>query len=277
MDVKSDRNKMTGISPKETELIATISEKGLSIFTLEDAVRLLNDNKRSVSRLVSSLVRKRKLQRIEKAKYLLIPPMAWKRGEFSEQGAVIATQLIEPYYLSYWTALDIYGWTEQPSQTIFIATTKQKASLKVQGMTFKFVRLKPKRFFGYRERWNGPHKVTVADMEKTIVDCLDQPRYCGEIVEAVKGIWNGRDEIDFSKTLTYAVRMNNGAIIKRLGYIMETLEILTPEFRNKLVSRISRGFVNLDPGGPKTQSKLVPEWQIRLNVNPKNLTEWIRH
>jgi len=277
MSVRFNHNKMTGISPKEAEVIATISENGLSVFTLADAVRLLDNNKRSVLRLVSSLIKKRKLQRIEKAKYLLIPPMAWKRGEFSEQGTVIATQLVEPYYLSYWTALNLYGWTEQPARTIFIATTKQKASLKVQGMTFKFVKLRPKRFFGYRERWDGAHKVIVADMEKTIVDCLDQPRYCGEIVEAAKGIWNGRNEIDFSKVLTYAERMNNGAIIKRLGYIMETLGILTPEFSKKLLSRIIRGYVNLDPDKSRTRGKLVAEWQVKVNMNQENLTEWIRH
>lgn len=268
---------MSGISPREAELIATISENSLTVFTLEEAARLLAVHKTTVVRLANNLVKKQKLQRIERGKYLLIPPAAWKEGKFSEQGIVIASQLVRPYYISYWTALNLYGWTEQPSRTIFVATTKIKKTLSVQGVSFKFVRLRPERFFGYVDRWVGSLKVTVADMEKTIVDCLDQPRYCGEIVEATKGIWNGRDEVDFEKLLTYADRMKNRAILKRLGYLMETLNILSPDYRKKLASRITRGYVDLDPGIAKSKGTNASNWQVRVNINPANLTEWITH
>jgi predicted transcriptional regulator of viral defense system len=184
---------------------------------------------------------------------------------------------VQPYYGSYWTGLNLYGWTEQPSRTIFVATTRIKQTLTVQGMTFKFVRLKPDRFFGFTERWVGSQKVSVADKEKTIVDCLDQPRYCGEIVEAAKGIWNGRNELNFEKLLSYADRMTNSAIVKRLGYIMETLSILSLDYRKSLTARIKRGYVDLDPGVTKSGGKNIPEWQIRVNINPVSLTEWITH
>lgn len=268
---------MPGISPREVELIASISEKGLTVFTLEEASILMGVNKATIVKLANNLVKKRKLQRIERGKYLLIPPAAWKEGKFSEQGIVVASQLIHPYYISYWTALNLYGWTEQPSQTIFVATTKIKKSLTVQGVSFRFVRLKANRFFGHVDRWVGAQKVTIADREKTIVDCLDQPRYCGEIVEVAKGIWNGRDEVDFEKVLNYADRMKNGAILKRLGYLMEALGILTQDYHKKLAPRIRRGYVDLDPGAAKSAVTKSPKWQIRVNVKPENLTEWKNH
>lgn len=261
----------------EAGLIRAIEKRGLSIFTFDQAMELTPIGRDSAKKLIFNLVKKRVIQRLEKGKYLLIPSTAREHGEYSEKGTIIAAHLIDPYYLSYWTALKFYGWTEQPSNTIFIATTKQKAPLRVKGITFKFIRLKDTRFFGYDGHRDGQYKVKVADKEKAIVDCLDQPRYSGEIVEVAKGIWNGRNEIDIEKVLGYAERMKNGAIIKRLGYLMETLEILTPEFRKRLLSRVRRGIVSLEPDRSKISGRIIPEWQLRENLDPENLTEWMKH
>jgi len=268
---------MTGISPREEELITAISSSGKRVFTVSDAAQLLNVSNEAASKVIHNLTKKRKLQRIEKAKYLLIPPEAWKVGEYTEEGVIVASQLIEPYYLSYWTALSFHGWTEQPSRTIFVVTPKVKKPVELQGISIRFVKLAPKRFFGFEERWVDNQKVNVADSEKTIIDCLDQPRYCGEIVEVVKGLWNGRKEIDFKKLLDYALRMNNGAIIKRLGFLMDVLEINKPKFRSGLLKNITPNYALLDPGEKGRAGSPNKEWNILVNINPQNLTEWRTH
>jgi len=267
---------MAGIGTKETELIATLSDKRIKVFSIADASRLLGISRGSASDLVLQLLRKKKLLRIEKAKYLVIPPEAWKTGEYTEEGIIIASQLIAPYYLSYWTALSFYGWTEQPSRTIFIATTKLKRPVDIKGVQFRFIRLRPNRFFGFEEQWVGDEKISVADREKTIVDCLDQPRYCGEIVEAAKGLWNGRKELDFDKLFTYAQRMGNGAIIKRLGYLMDILGMQKAGYRKKQQKLITSGYVALDPGKGRNGS-YNKDWVLIVNVAPENLTEWKLH
>jgi len=272
-----NQNKMTGLGPKETELIATIGSKGLRVFTVSDVAGLLNITNISASQIIHRLVEKRKLQRIEKAKYLLIPPEAWKIGEYTEEGIIVASQLVTPYYLSYWTALSFHGWTEQPSRTIFVATPKIKKAVELQGINIKFVKLHTRRFFGFGEHWVGNQKVVVAEKEKTIVDCLDQPRYCGEIVEVAKGLWNGRKDLDQGKLLKYALKMKNGAIIKRLGYLLDILEINKPKTRKELLKNKTPNFALLDPGQTGSTIAQNKEWSLNVNVNPKNLTEWRTH
>ena len=267
---------MAGIGPKEAELIANLSDKRIRVFSVAEAADLMKISRSIASDLVLRLLKKKKLIRIEKAKYLIVPPEAWKTGEYTEEGIIIASQLLTPYYISYWTALSFYGWTEQPSRTIFIATTKQKQTIEMQGTNFRFVRLSSERFFGFNEHWIGNQKVSVANKEKTIVDCLDQPRYCGEIVEAVKGLWNGRKELSFENIIEYARKMNNGAIIKRLGFLMDTLEIHKPKLRMKMKKNITSGYVALDPGS-EVKGFHNKEWNLRINVNPDNLTEWRTH
>lgn len=267
---------MAGIGTKETELIATLSDRRIRVFSVAEAAKILKITRSTASDLVLRLLKKKKLIRIEKARYLIIPPEAWKSGEYTEEGIIIASQLLKPYYISYWTALSFYGWTEQPSRTIFIATTKLKQPIELQGTKFRFVRLRSERFFGFGEQWIGNQRVSVADKEKTIVDCLDQPRYCGEIVEVAKGLWNGREALQFDKVLEYARKMNNGAIIKRLGFLMDALEINEPKLRNEMKTNLTSGYVSLDPES-KGNGIHNKEWNLYININPENLTEWKRH
>jgi len=271
------RNKMTGLGPKEAELIATIGGTGRRVFSVSEASELMGVSNVHVSKLVHRLVQKKKLQRIEKAKYLLIPPEAWKIGKYTEDGTIVASRLITPYYLSYWTALSFYGWTEQISRTFFVAITKIKKPVELKWIKIRFVKLRPNRFFGFEEHWVGSQKVIVADKEKTIVDCLDQPRYCGETVEVAKGLWNGRKELDYAKLLDYSLRMKNGAIIKRLGYLLDMLEINKPKIRKELLKNKTPNLAILDPGHKGSTGIQNKEWNLRVNVNPQNLTEWRRH
>ena len=267
---------MAGIGTKEAELIANLSDRRIRVFSVADAAEIMAITRSSASDLVLRLLRKKKLIRIEKARYLIVPPEAWKTGEYTEEGIIIASQILKPYYISYWTALSFYGWTEQPSRTIFIATTRPKKTIESQGTNFRFVRLRSERFFGFSEQWVGNQKVSVADKEKTIVDCLDQPRYCGETVEVVKGLWNGRHDLFFEKIIEYARKMNNGAIIKRLGFLMDTLEIHKPKLRKEMKKNMTSGYVALDPSS-KMNGTHNKEWNLRINVNPDNLTEWRTH
>lgn len=272
-----NRNKMTGLGSKEAELIATVGRSGRRVFTISEAAKLLGITSLQVSKIVHRLFQKRKLQRIEKAKYLLIPPEAWKEGEYTEEGIIVASQLILPYYLSYWTALSFYGWTEQPSRTIFVATSKIKKPVELQGMKIRFVKLNSNRFFGFEEHWVGNQKVVVAEKEKTIIDCLDQPRYCGEIVEVAKGLWNGRKELNYVKLLEYSLRMKNGAVVKRLGYLLDILEINKPKIRKELLKNKTPNFAVLDPGHKESTGEPNKEWNLTVNVDPHNLTEWRTH
>lgn len=251
--------------------MATVGSSGLRVFTVAEAAKLMATDNKTVTKLVHRLAKKRKIFRIEKGKYFLIPPEAWKTGKYTEEGVIIASQLVKPYYLSYLTALSFYGWTEKPSKTIYVATTKLKRPLSFQGITIKFVRLRSDRFFGFTEQWIGNQKVAVADKEKTIVDCLDQPRYAGEIVEVAKGLWNGRNEIDFIKLIEYAKSINRGAIVKRFAYLMDILGILQPEMRKVLMKHINQTLIVLDPSQNETSMSVNKEWKIRVNVKPADL------
>lgn len=258
-----------GLGKKSSRLLSELAESNKSIFTVDDAVKILKGKKSSVTKLLHDLTRKKWLFRLSRGKYLILPLEAGLKPEFTEHEFIIASNLINQYYISYWSALNYYGFTEQVSKTIFVAATKRKRETNILGLKIKFITIKKNKFFGFRKILINNHPVNLAEKEKVIIDCLDFPRNCGGIIEVIKSIDSAREELDFKKLEDYAKRMKNSAIINRLGYILDLLDIKT-----KL--KPSKHYVFLDPLIKKKISYNT-KWKIIENISKKDSLSWREH
>lgn len=193
-----------GLGEVGTNLLKTLSIENKNIFTVEDAANILNKNKHYVRNLLYELTKKKWIFRMKRGKYLVLPLESGLEGEFTEHEFVIASHLINPYYIGYWSALNYHSYTEQVSKTIFVATIKRMRNLEIKGLRYYFVTLSKKKFFGYEKSWVENKPILLSDKEKTIVDCLDHPEYCGGITEVSKGLFYGRDDLNFEKIVEYA-------------------------------------------------------------------------
>jgi predicted transcriptional regulator of viral defense system len=173
---------------------------------------------------------------VEKGKYLLL---GLEPERVLSNPLFIASHLVTPAYVSYWSALHFYGFTEQVPLTVFAATTKKKRPVSFHGFQFRFVTVQPGKFFGYRREMVGELPVLIADEAKAIVDSLDQPRYAGGITEVAKTLRTALEMVDVSTLVEYANRMGNKSLGSRLGYLLESLghpvEGQHPEPRPELV------------------------------------------
>ena len=66
------------------------------------------------------------------------------------------------------------------------------------------------------------------------------------------------------------LQMNIGAVIRRLGYLMELFEIGSPKSRKPLRKRLTDTVVRLDPLLP-AGGKYLNCWRLQLNVTPEEL------
>lgn len=271
-------NEKSGLSPTEALILSRLSEQGKNIFTMKDAKQTIEINKRHLENLLQRLVNKKWLQRIEKGLYMIIPLEAGEHGDYTEHEFIIASRLINPYAISYWSALNYHGFTEQIPGTVFVSSTTRKKAFQIEilRIRYKFIKLSNKKFFGLMKIWIENKPITITDREKTIIDCLDHPEYCGGIVETIKGIWNGRRELDFDKITEYGIKMGNGAIFKRLGYLTEVLDLPVEKYQQHWQGQISAGYNLLDPHLPK-MGKYVAKWRLRLNIPKDDLLEWRIH
>jgi len=258
--------KRKGLSKNEAYLLSYLAENGKNIFTLNDIVNVLKCRYENAKVIVGRLVNKKWVIRIGKGKYLIVPLTAGVAGEYTEHEFIVASLITKDYYIGYWTALNYYGFTEQVPNKIFIATKKRLKDRKIHETCLKFVCLSKKKFFGFDNISISNLKVNISDKEKTIIDCLDKPKYCGGIEEIVKSIFFAKEEIDFKKLTNYAIKIGNNAVIKRLGFILDFLSMDSKNLKNK----ISSSYSVLDPTKEK-KGKYSSEWKILINVSKEEL------
>jgi len=258
-----------------SDLLTEMTRQGKRIFTFKDASVAYGSSGQSLRDLLSTLVKRGWLLRIEKGKYLILPFEAGREREWTEHEFIIASYLIKPYYVGFRSALNYYGYTEQVSRIVFVASTgrKLKSSLEVSGVTYRFVSISERKFFGYKQISIDEYQVNISEPEKTIVDCLDQLRYCGGISEVAKAIWYGRNELDFVKMAEYSRRNGNRAASQRLGYLIEILGFKADKAVDILLQSISRRYAYLDSLS-ESKGKYVDRWKIIVNVPDDELLQW---
>ena len=258
-----------------SDLLTDITRQGKRIFTYEDAVKVYGSSNRRLRELLSTLVKRGWLQRIEKGKYLILPFEAGREREWTEHEFIIASYLIEPYYIGFRSALNYFGYTEQISRMVFIVSTsrKLKSSMEISGVTYRFVFISKHKFFGAKQISVDGGQVNISEPEKTIVDCLDRLRYCGGISEVAKALWYGRDELDFTKMAEYSRRNGNRATSQRLGYLIEMLGFTADKAVEILLQSMSTRYTPLDTlSEPK--GKHMERWKVILNNPDNKLSQW---
>ena len=128
-----------------------------------------------------------------------------------------------------------------------------------------------KDIFGLTEMWvDKNEKVWVSDLERTLLDGLKQPVYCGGLSEVAKGFFIKHQEINPQKLIDYAVKLDVGAVIRRLGYLMELYQIGTRTHWELLRTMLTPTYQLLDPELPSEGSHIT-RWRLRLNIPQEEL------
>jgi len=274
VDASDTENMRAGLSRNESLLLSSLSEKGKTILSLKDVSAELKCSYEYAKVIANNLVKKRWLIPIKRGIYLIVPLSAGVRASYTEHEFIIASHLVSPYYIAYWSALNFHGLTEQTPFTVFVATTKRAKDRKILDARYHFTTLNKKKFFGFTAIAIGTYEVNISDREKALADALDHPENCGGMVEVAKCLWNAREEASVGKVMRYAVRMGNTAILKRLGYLVESLNMgKEAEVLAKMRGSISLGISPLDPTMPR-RGAYNTRWNLLLNVPREALLSW---
>ena len=274
LDANDTQNVRGGLSRSESLLLSTLSEKRKNIFKIDDVKAELNCSYEYAKVLVNNLAKKKWVILLNRGVYLIVPLSAGVKSLYTEHEFIIASHLVSPYYIAYWSALNFYGFTEQTPFTVFVATPKRIKSREVLDIKFKFVSLSPKKFFGFESVRISASSINISDREKTLADALDHPEYCGGMVEVAKSLWNSKDAVSIEKVGVYAKRMGNMTIVKRLGFLVECFGLTVDyEVLIKLEKMISHGMSTFDPTLPK-KGRYNSRWNLLLNISEETLKKW---
>ncbi len=96
------------------------------------------------------------------------------------------------------------------------------------------------------------------------------PAYCGGITEIAKGLWMRREDVKPGRLIDYALRLGVGAVVRRLGYLLDSYRLAAPGELDRLRRSLSATYAVLDPLLP-VEGPFVSRWRLRVNVAPREL------
>jgi predicted transcriptional regulator of viral defense system len=243
-------------------------------FGIDDAYALLSDYSQSnIKRMLINMVERGLIMRIKEGLYYIIP-FEQDAETFMPDWHLLPQYLVNgtDYYIGYFSALQIHSLTTQPSLKEQVVVNRQikPSVLPIKDIPFQFIYHNEKHFFGNKKTWiDSYNRVQCSDLEKTIIDCLFKPDYAGGVTEITKAIYKVKDKIDYMKLLEYAKCFASQAVIKRLGFLLELLEI-----KNQLIDELQKlrtgSFVALEPSYPK-EGKSNFRWAIIQNIDKESV------
>jgi len=255
------------LSKQETRFLTTFSASGKRVFTYQQAADYWQ-SKAAATNTLGRLVRKGWLLRLERGLYMIIPLEAGPERLWAENALVLASNLISPGAIAYWSALRFWNMTEQVPRVQFIQTTKRKRALTIQGVPFQFISVSERYFFGISTRKIDGNIITVTDREKTIIDAASRPDLSGGIIQLEQAIKSSMNFLDWERLDRYLVQWGGGVVVKRLGYLVEKLSIPIPAqdlIINHWLTMISKGINQLEPGSGRS-GPVVTRWQLQINI-----------
>jgi predicted transcriptional regulator of viral defense system len=254
-------------------LLQGLYREGLEFFDIKAAAQILDDrNEASLRRVLSDMVKNGLLMRLRDGFYTIIPYQNEPETYFPNWH-IVAHYLAggTPYYIGYYSALILHDLTVQPSlrEQIVVAKPIRPTTQLVKDIPFQFITHNTPHFFGISKKWieDGTFRIPCSDLEKTLIDCAFKPGYAGGVSQLSHVLYKSRSVLNPEKMLDYTKRFGSDAVVRRLGFLLEALDIL-PELAREFKEQTpkSTSYVALDTALPKT-GQLYSRWGIVQNLD----------
>jgi predicted transcriptional regulator of viral defense system len=269
----TDKYHTKTLGPRSAQLFIELNEQRKTTFTLADVTAITGLSPVAARNLVYKAQQRRLLTRLKPGLYNLVPFELGRADRHVDSPYLIARELAgkAPYFLSHGAAFELHRMVTQPNLTVTVSCTRRVRPQTVGGYDFRFIHVAPQQVFGITKHWIDKERfVMVSDMERTILDGLRHPAFVGGITEVAKGLWMKRDELDMIKLVEYTRRLDVGAVVRRLGYLLEHYALADTATLESLRRLLTPTYQRLDPLLP-AEGSFLARWRLQLNVAPEEL------
>ena len=273
----TERNSKT-LGPQAALLVTGLHERGKIVFRHSDVETITGLKPKSARNFVASLVGRGVATRLKPGLFVLVPFELGREREYLGNPYVVARELAGDgdYYISHASAMDIHRMVTQPQLVVYTTALRAIRPRTILGTEFRFVRAKPAHLFGVTDEWvTKTERVRVSDPERTVIDGLKQSEHCGGFSEVAKGFWMRREDMDPARLVDYAIRLDVGAVIRRLGFLLELFEVKAPGALKELQARLTPSYALLDPLLPD-EGEFLTRWRLRMNIAPEEILSAVR-
>ena len=257
-----------GIEADNRELLERLHRLMKGPFTADEAAVAWGLPVTRARRLVPYLFSRGWLSRVRHGLYVAVPLGATNPSEWHEEPWIVATKAFSPCFMGGWSACEHWSLTEQLFRTIQVHTALpiRTREIVIQGTPFRLKHVPVHLHFGLKAVWHGQVKSQVSDPSRTIVDILDSPKLGGgirQVADVLNSYFSGEHKNE-ACLIDYANRLGNRSVFKRLGFLLEHLQIGSGELMDVCRKRVSTGISLLDPSAPG--GVITKRWNLRMNA-----------
>ncbi len=261
------------VGRQTARLLTALYDRSQSTFTLADAEKITGLKSSLASSLLHKAARRGLVSRLKPGVFIIVPPELGSSAEYAGDPYLTAVRLAGegPCFISHASAMEIHRMVTQPQLTVFASSSKRIRSRKLHGTEFRFVFIKPEQYFGTMKHWATKQEaIDISDLERTIIDGLRQPEYCGGVTEVAKGLWMRHQDMAAAKLVEYALRLRVGVVSRRLGYLLELYGIAPENELARVRESLTATYAPLDPMLPK-EGPHLKRWRLQLNIARQEL------
>lgn len=249
--------------PKGRRRLAAVLREASDIVRIVDAERALEVSRSEAAKLLSRWSGQGWLRRVGPGAYAPVGLDSLVSEQVLDDPWVLVPTLYDPAYIGGRTAAEHWDLTEQIFRDIVVFTerTVRAKNQECHGTHFTLKHVRRNLIFGTKSVWRGRTKIAVSDVHRTIVDMLNYPDLGAgiqHVADCVEAYFDRKDRDD-DRLVTYADRLGNGAVFKRLGFLAERGSG-GADLVEACRKRRTRGNAKLDPALPCR--RLVTRWRL---------------
>lgn len=253
-DVGEGRSRLSGVIRAAGDIVR-----------VADAARTLHLSRTQAAKTLAGWAKQGWLQRVGPGVYVPVQIELLGTKHAVADPWVLVPPLFGPGYIGGRTAAEHWDLTEQIFRDIVVFTARsiRQRSKETGGAVFTLHRIPETRIFGTKPIWRGQTRVPISDIDRTMLDMLDNPSTGGGIQHVAECLdrYLGKPDSNPDQLLSYADRLGNGAVFKRLGFLAER-HPLGSELANACKSRLTTGYAKLDPDLSCT--RIVTRWKLKV-------------
>lgn len=255
---------LKGLGKTDRERLSAVLRATKGIVSVARAAEVLGLPASPAAKLLARWAKAGWLSRVRRGFYVPVPLESITSDVPLEDPWVIAAQLYAPGYIGGWSAAEYWDLTEQIFRTVVVLTAQcpRDRNPVIKQTNFLLRSIRKRALFGLKSVWRGQVKVDVSDPTRTMLDMLSDPKLGGGIRSTTDMLKNylKSEKKDLALLLDYANRLGNGAVFKRLGFLLEKFSPADQDVISQCHERLTTGNAKLDPA--LGTDKLVTRWRL---------------
>ena len=169
-----------------------------------------------------------------------------------------------------YSALEYHALKDQILSTEYVYAPYQEHKIrssyryKIDGYNFVLIQTMIKNMWGIDRYSIGERKVNITDLERTLIDGLSRPQYCGGFREILSAFFIAKERFNLEKMIEYS-RHSPLVVQKRLGWVLDQLSIDIKDMKNQIIENFQMKYYDkLDPNSPR-RGKYNKKWMLMEN------------